>query len=924
MASWIARLLCGWLGILVIAGDGWPAVPLLRFRKPAEQPQISVEAYSGVPFGVGKLTVALPAEELPEPLGADGLKLSEKDRRVVYPVFHTPQFGAVAKEVIDTTGVLEGGPIRKQIKGIVREVLDRPPHSTAYFLFVGDGPLQLTLHAKGLHTVTVTPRNVPRLHRKTLEAWWEQYSAPPGLLEPKADYPPLVENYLRATLARRLDFRLPKQQQRSSPRELFTKELGLFFGSESILLAIEQDRLLGLHNLGLPADQPLPNPINPPALELPPVPSDVPVEPIATRVPQECYYIRFGSFNNFLWLQDTLALWGGDAYNLIGVRGLDYSLNDKVQTQLALETTVLARLLGEAVIADVALIGTDTFFREGAAYGLLFQARNNPMLTANLLAQRAEKLKTLKLQQQKLDIGGRAATYLYSPDGSVRSYYVADGEFHFVTTSRTLAERFVQVRSGEGSLGLSQEFRYARSLMPLANNYTVWAYFSDAFFRNLLSPRYRIEMMRRLQAQADIECVQLAVLAAAAEGKSGSTIEQLVAGALLPPDFGPRPDGSRAVLEAGEAYDSLRGHRGALLPVPDVPVTTVTSAEATEYRQFAEFFGEHWGRLDPLVIGLRRQPQKDRLERLLIDIRFCPLADKHLQSLSRMVGPPTTRRIAAVPGDIAQGQIVLKEQHIFAGLRDFGPSPELLSVRSFSLGRVRDLFVGYIGTTGRLGLLGFLEGPLSWLEPGVPAERLKPPVRAKTGDFTVFSFHPEVLREVVPQLRLEEAPTAAQLRLWIGDVSKARIAPLINHIGYTRTLDSSLGNLRLMHTVEQQLHVPPESCRLAAEFLTGARLHCPLGGQYVLRKTEGQSAYWTSTELEGTGRSILLGAVAPQGYVAPPMDWFRGLKMEAIMTSGQLSAQVELLMQLPEKPRTQQRKQPAAEKAPQGSRATEF
>ncbi len=33
---------------------------------------------------------------------------------------------------------------------------------------------------------------------------------------------------------------------------------------------------------------------------------------MAMRVPAECFYVRFGSFANFLWLQDTLAKWGGD------------------------------------------------------------------------------------------------------------------------------------------------------------------------------------------------------------------------------------------------------------------------------------------------------------------------------------------------------------------------------------------------------------------------------------------------------------------------------------------------------------------------------------------------------------------------------------------------------------------------------------
>ncbi len=100
----------------------------------------------------------------------------------------------------------------------------------------------------------------------------------------------------------------------------------------------------------------------------------------------------------------------------------------------------------------------------------------------------------------------------------------------------------------------------------------MFIYFSDAFFRNFTSPAYRIESLRRLQAATDIEIVQLAKLNAATEGKPGGTIEELIAGGFLPPGFGPRADGSQAVIGKGEVYDSLRGRRGSFVPVPDVPV----------------------------------------------------------------------------------------------------------------------------------------------------------------------------------------------------------------------------------------------------------------------------------------------------------------------------------------------------------------
>ena len=44
-----------------------------------------VQAFAGEPFGVGSVALSLPAELLPEPLGLEGVGVSEKSGRVFYP-----------------------------------------------------------------------------------------------------------------------------------------------------------------------------------------------------------------------------------------------------------------------------------------------------------------------------------------------------------------------------------------------------------------------------------------------------------------------------------------------------------------------------------------------------------------------------------------------------------------------------------------------------------------------------------------------------------------------------------------------------------------------------------------------------------------------------------------------------------------------
>jgi hypothetical protein len=57
--------------------------------------------------------------------------------------------------------------------------------------------------------------------------------------------------------------------------------------------------------------------------------------------------------------------------------------------------------------------------------------------------------------------------------------------------------------------------------------------------------------------------------------------------------------------------------------------------------------------------------------------------------------------------------------------------------------------------------------------------------------------------------------------------------------------------------------------------------------------------HWTSTALEGTRRPGLLRAQAPEGYLAPPLNWFRGLDLDAALTDNSLAAHIRLDIEWP-------------------------
>ena len=79
------------------------------------------------------------------------------------------------------------------------------------------------------------------------------------------------------------------------------------------------------------------------------------------------------------------------------------------------------------------------------------------------------------------------------------------------------------------------------------------------------------------------------------------------------------------------------------------------------------------------------------------------------------------------------------------------------------------------------------------------------------------------------QLHYEPAKQLAQLRMHVNDVSGTQITPFLNNWGYGRTRETALGNVRLMQSLNQQLHVPGERLPRGGRVPPGGEAGLPLG-----------------------------------------------------------------------------------------------
>ncbi len=831
------------------------------------------QAYPATPFGVGTFTIPIPPQDAAAAPARVPVLVEARGGRMFYPAVNRSAVRQLLGEILGVPALAGPGSL------------------TVFFLFTGDEPLEVTVHTPSAQRVQVTPsvpRN-PRVQQRLMRRWWRAFQEQADRQMQQGDYPPLVETYLTAMLSRRLRLELPSPSN-PVPADEPGRTLHLLAGTERLRLDTLRES-----NRAERIEDPRPSHPLPPAVRWNPPPAvtvdpEIEIEPIARRVPEECFYIRFGEFRNYLWLERLQQDYGGDITRMITLRGYDAQVNQRTQQQLALRSSALAEVFGPALVKDVALIGRDLFLREGPAVGLLFHARD-PLLGQDLLRQRATALREQQAAgatEESVEIEGREVSFLSTPDNRLRSFYAVDGDFHLVTTSRAMVARFLQVGSGPGnrSLGESVEFQHARSLMPISREDTIFVYFSAPFFQGLVSPQYQVESQRRLRAASDLDSLRLAHWAARHEGGSAASIEDLIRGDFLPADFGRRPDGSQPVERNGEWGDSLRGTQGTFTPVPDVEITQITDAEARRWTEQAAFYEESWQRLDPLMVGIRRFALEGQdQERVVIDAHISPFGEEKYGWITSMVGPATAVQVQPAPGDVITAQAVVSggrwmpfipTHHLFLGIQDHEPLASRPRDGLFGALALVATTPGYLGSWPRSGFLDRL--PLG-LGGGPPDARgySRLPLgiyRRQWEDFSALAFDWRLLEQVTPGLGVEEAEDQAQLRVDVGDLSQAALRRWVNLVTFERAEQASRGNTHLLHAMSQQLGVPLEEAREAAEQLLNAQLICSLGGEYRL----DERGHWVSDAWP-----TVRAARPPAEYQAPLLEWFRGLNLQATM-----------------------------------------
>lgn len=919
-------LFCGGVGSVCspTSAQEIPTAPLAGDAQP-----LAPVAIAGEPFGV--LRVELP---LPPTLssGPPRVLVAESQGRLFYPAVVVRTVEVV--EVQPAPAIGRRGGLIDRLRGVVRGPSRKrqvPVAITVSALFRGDEPIELQLTGDIEQRVRIDPSSsvasgvlgvgtASVSHAALLSQWWTAYTQSVRQALAEDDFPMLVHKVLVSMLGARLD--LPAVD--IDPADADKKDLSQPLKTLALLSAIEPlreeilDEVLAAPAPAAAASVPPPEPVWEQAV-LPPVPADVIVESLATRVPPECFYLRFGAFSNYVWFQELAERYGGDIAQSVLLRGFNYDASARMERMLAAKLTTIAKMFGDKLVGDMAIVGSDLYMKEGASLGVLFLATNPELLTASMDSDRKGVLaQNPDASLADVTIAGRQVSLLSTPDNRIRSFLVSDGPYVFISTSQTLVRRFLEVGQGAPALADSPSFRWARSWMPDANNYAVFAYFSPEFFHRLVSPQYQIELRRRLAAIAHLEIAEVATAVAKSEGLASLDLDSMKAAGLLAPWFDQRVDGAQTLRTDTGFIDSLRGARGSFLPIADVELTTVNQVEAEGYANIARFYQDQWRHMDPLLLGLRRfRADGSRTEQVAVEAYISPFEPEKYGWIARQLGAPTPVELKLPADDAASLQAHVRgsnllgisspDYHWFCGVKDMVP-PDAEDTQ----GLLRTLQAlraapAYIGGWPRPGILEQLPLGIGLARPDAAGfSRLIGGLwRWQDGQFSLLSFDRSILEQAIPQLGVTHTQDLAQVRARVANLTGSRLAAWINQQWYIRAWKASHGNSRLLDAIGQQLKVPSANCLMVAQRLLDVRLQCPLGGTYQFQPqasespNAGREGWWISTAWSEATFDARDKPVPPPSYSAPWIDWFRGGRVHLTQETDSLAlvGSIELEMQ---------------------------
>ena len=372
-------------------------------------------------------------------------------------------------------------------------------------------------------------------------------------------------------------------------------------------------------------------------------PSD---EPLARFIPHDQYYLRFKTFRSYLAASDLSEEWGTAISQAYELKSREYQLKERYEKQLCLRSTLLGRTLGPTVIRSMAFTGGDLYFREGTDVTVLFDVANTQLFRAAVepFLTAARKEFGPRLQVSKTEYQGVSLESYVTPQREVSLHRATLGNVVVYANSAMALRRIIDTHGKRHkALADSLDFQYMRTIFRADDpEEDSFAFFSDAFIRQLVGPASKIKERRRIEAYTSLQMLHHAAIYAALEyGSIPGDLAALMSASkltgkeLLLPEGPPVEWRGESKLAFSTAYNTIH----FLTPLCELPIDKVTPREQREYEQFRQQYLGLWRQyFDP--VGMRLAQKNGKLQ---LDTYILPLIQSsEYNQLRQWTGDGTT------------------------------------------------------------------------------------------------------------------------------------------------------------------------------------------------------------------------------------------------------------------------------------------
>lgn len=362
----------------------------------------------------------------------------------------------------------------------------------------------------------------------------------------------------------------------------------------------------------------------------------VKISPLEMCVPSDQFFVLFRSLSKMVELNETGDLWGSHLFSAASHSAVSRNVGERLKKQLAVRTDPLTRPFYDMVVEQVALTGSDLYFREGTDVTILFALKQAPVFRLRMDGFLAEAVKAgAKKSTGKLL--GVDFEHLATADRSVCVYSAYPRpDLHVRSNSKVGLERVLAAIAGKNAegdkverLGESLEYQYVRTLLPSgAPEEDVWVYLSDPLIRRIVGPEVKLTELHRMRCYNNLRMIAHASLLFRTQyGRAPQSFAELASTECSPGLFNAEklkcPDGgSYQLLPDGSLGEcSCHGRADWLTPCCEIPVKEVSPDEARDYQNFVVEYNRYWRQyFDPIALRVRVSPKEYRVETLILPL----------------------------------------------------------------------------------------------------------------------------------------------------------------------------------------------------------------------------------------------------------------------------------------------------------------